>query len=129
MSDTVKFEESVSDVKTEDGNSLQNTASKSITEASESQSSTILEPESGESKARKASEENTPQPKKSKTANTPPVHEMVGGLSVRQYLNKNLTEHLLEGLREISRNQPDDPLRELGFLLIKKSDQLKLAQS
>ncbi|WPK27600.1 hypothetical protein PUMCH_004996 [Australozyma saopauloensis] len=129
MSDTVKFEESVSDVKTEDENSLQNTASKSITEASGSQSSTILEPESGESKTRKASEENTPQPKKSKTANTPPVHEMVGGLSVRQYLNKNLTEHLLEGLREISRNQPEDPLRELGLLLIKKSDQLKLAQS
>lgn len=50
---------------------------------------------------------------------------MVGGSSVRQYLNKHLTKHLLEGLKLTARNKPEDPLRELGEFLIERSKQLK----
>lgn len=59
------------------------------------------------------------------TKNEPPVHEMVGGSSVRQYLNKHLTEHILEGLKQVSRDKPEDPLRELGEFLILRSKQLQ----
>ncbi|KAK6463713.1 hypothetical protein DFJ63DRAFT_127058 [Scheffersomyces coipomensis] len=55
----------------------------------------------------------------------PPIHEIVGGSSVRQYLNKHLTAHLLEGLRQIGADKPEDPLRVLGEYLIAKSDELK----
>ncbi|GEQ67509.1 hypothetical protein JCM33374_g1174 [Metschnikowia sp. JCM 33374] len=55
----------------------------------------------------------------------PPVHEMVGGSSVRQYLNKHLTEHLLEGLKQVSKDKPEDPLLELGKFLISRSEELK----
>lgn len=57
--------------------------------------------------------------------NEPPVHEMVGGSSVRQYLNKNVTPHLLEGLKLMAKSKPEDPLRELGEFLIARSEQLK----
>ncbi|KAM9909311.1 hypothetical protein OXX69_005544 [Metschnikowia pulcherrima] len=75
-------------------------------------------------------ETSEPPAKKSKTDlnNTkkePPLHEMVGGSSVRQYLNKHLTVHVLEGLKQISRDQPEDPLLELGQFLIQRSKELK----
>lgn len=54
-----------------------------------------------------------------------PVHEMVGGSSVRQYLNKNLTKHVLDGLKLMAKEKPEDPLRELGQFLIKRSEELK----
>ena len=53
-----------------------------------------------------------------------PVHEVVGGSSVRQYLNKYLTQHLLEGLRDVSKNKPEDPLKYLGEFLIQRSNQI-----
>lgn len=53
-----------------------------------------------------------------------PVHEVVGGSSVRQYLNKHLTQHILEGLRAVSNNKPEDPLRWLGEFLIERSNQI-----
>lgn len=83
-----------------------------------------------DTKTRKASLEDEPQPKKLKNGlfSLPPVHEMVGGSSVRQYLNKNLTQHLLEGLRLVSQNKPEDPLKELGEFLISRSNQLKEEQ-
>lgn len=85
------------------------------------------DPDVVDSKTRKASLEDEPQLKKTKVnlSNLPPVHEMVGGSSVRQYLNKNLTQHLLEGLRLISQNKPEDPLKELGEFLISRSRQIK----
>lgn len=52
-----------------------------------------------------------------------PVHEIVGGSSIRQYLNKNLTANLLAGLKEVANKQPGDPLRFLGEFLIAKSDE------
>lgn len=51
----------------------------------------------------------------------PPVHEIVGGSSVRQYLNQHLTKHLLDGLKQVGHEKPDDPLLFLGEYLISKS--------
>ncbi|OBA19450.1 hypothetical protein METBIDRAFT_13213 [Metschnikowia bicuspidata var. bicuspidata NRRL YB-4993] len=70
-----------------------------------------------------------PPAKKAKTeilasAREPPVHEMVGGSSVRQYLNKHLTEHLLEGLKDVSAKKPEDPLLALGEFLVQRSKEL-----
>jgi COMPASS component SDC1 len=50
-----------------------------------------------------------------------PVHEIVGGSSIRQYLNKNLTKYLLEGLRKVGQEKPQDPLTYLGEFLITKA--------
>ncbi|CAH6722754.1 hypothetical protein CLIB1444_11S00386 [[Candida] jaroonii] len=50
-----------------------------------------------------------------------PVHEAVGGSSVRKYLNKTLTVHLLEGLKEVGKRKPEDPLKWLGEFLIERS--------
>lgn len=74
--------------------------------------------------------EESPPAKKIKTEdnstkNNAPVHEVVGGSSVRQYLNKHLTQHLLEGLKQIGKDKPEDPLRTLGEFLIQRSDELK----
>lgn len=55
----------------------------------------------------------------------PPVHEAVGGSSVRRYLNEHLTLHLLEGLKMVSLKKPHDPLRELGEFLIARSNELR----
>lgn len=65
------------------------------------------------------------EPKQEQKVPGPPVHEVVGGSSVRQYLNKHLTQHLLEGLVQVNKTKPEDPLRELGEFLIKRSEQLK----
>lgn len=62
-------------------------------------------------------------------AKEPPVHEVVGGSSMRQYLNKHLTQHLLEGLQEVSKEKPEDPLRKLGEFLIKRADELNTSGS
>ncbi|CAK9441702.1 uncharacterized protein LODBEIA_P55700 [Lodderomyces beijingensis] len=53
--------------------------------------------------------------------NLPPLHEIVGGSSVRRYLNKHLTKHLLDGLKEVGRHKPEDPLKYLGEFLIARS--------
>lgn len=50
-----------------------------------------------------------------------PVHEAVGGSSVRKYLNKTLTVHLLDGLKEVGKQKPEDPLKWLGEFLIERS--------
>lgn len=54
-----------------------------------------------------------------------PVHEYAGGSSIRQYLNKTLTVHLLEGLKEVGEKKPEDPLQYLGEFLIKRGQELK----
>lgn len=65
-----------------------------------------------------ASAESTGSP-----ARVPPVHEIVGGSLVRQYLNKNLTAHLLAGLQKVAQAKPEDPLRFLGEFLIQRSNE------
>lgn len=58
-------------------------------------------------------------------SNLPPMHEIVGGSSVRRYLNKHLTQHLLDGLKEVGRVKPEDPLKYLGEFLITRSNEGK----
>lgn len=55
------------------------------------------------------------------TSNLPPLHEVVGGSSVRRYLNKHLTQHILDGLKEVGHARPEDPLKYLGEFLIARS--------
>lgn len=54
-----------------------------------------------------------------------PVHEIVGDTSVRQFLNKHFTAHLLTGLKLASKEKPEDPLKWLGEYLISKSEEEK----
>ncbi|ABN66789.1 Set1C component SDC1 (Suppressor of CDC25 protein 1) [Scheffersomyces stipitis CBS 6054] len=51
----------------------------------------------------------------------PPVHEIVGGSSVRRYLNEHVTRHLLEGLKEVGSSKPEDPLQYLGEFLLQRA--------
>ncbi|KAI3403282.1 hypothetical protein KGF56_003870 [Candida oxycetoniae] len=51
----------------------------------------------------------------------PPLHEIVGGSSIRRYLNQHLTRHLLDGLKEVGYLKPRDPLKYLGEFLIARS--------
>lgn len=94
----------------------------------ESQETQTKSPETAEPPAKKLKAESPEAEVKTEAAirhKEPPVHEMVGGSSVRQYLNKHLTKHLLEGLKITAKNQPEDPLRELGEFLIARSKELK----
>ncbi|CCE78422.1 Piso0_001045 [Millerozyma farinosa CBS 7064] len=92
-------------------------------EVKEEPNSTPLESHGSENalKRQKVSQETTPNV--SPAADQPPVHEVVGGSSIRQYLNKNVSYDLLEGLRQLARVKPEDPLRWLGEYLIKASDE------
>ncbi|ODV89944.1 hypothetical protein CANCADRAFT_1675 [Tortispora caseinolytica NRRL Y-17796] len=45
-----------------------------------------------------------------------------GGAPVRRYLNAKVTPVLLEGMRKIAREQPENPLRSLGEYLIARSE-------
>lgn len=50
------------------------------------------------------------------------LSETIGGSQTRRYLNKNVTPFLLNGMRQIAIDKPDDPLRVLGEYLIQQSD-------
>ncbi|KAG5418525.1 SDC1 [Candida metapsilosis] len=63
----------------------------------------------------------------SRSTEFPPLHEIVGGSSIRRYLNKHLTQHLLDGLKEVGQVKPEDPLRYLGEFLINRSNEEKEA--
>lgn len=58
-------------------------------------------------------------------SNGPPIHEIVGGSSIRQYLNKHLTKHVLQGLKEVADKKPQDPLIYLGKYLIEQGELMK----
>lgn len=51
--------------------------------------------------------------------------QTIGGSTTRKYLNANVTQVLLEGMRLIAVQKPKDPLRVLGEYLIAHSDQTK----
>lgn len=51
--------------------------------------------------------------------------ETVGGSQTRKYLNQNIVPHLLNGMRLIATEKPQDPLRVLGEYLIKQSESSK----
>ncbi|KAG8666005.1 COMPASS (complex proteins associated with Set1p) component [Fusarium poae] len=47
------------------------------------------------------------------------------GDSARRYLNTKVTGVLLEGMKQLAKDQPNDPLRVLGDYLIQKSKELE----
>ncbi|TQW10546.1 COMPASS complex subunit Sdc1 [Cordyceps javanica] len=47
------------------------------------------------------------------------------GDSTRRYLNTKVTGALLEGMKMLAKEQPDDPLRVLGEYLIQKSKEIE----
>ncbi|KAI1300308.1 hypothetical protein F5Y03DRAFT_232077 [Xylaria venustula] len=47
------------------------------------------------------------------------------GAPVRQYLNSKVTAHLLEGMKQLAKDRPKDPLRVLGEFLIGRSKELE----
>ncbi|KAL6949927.1 hypothetical protein ACO0QE_000596 [Hanseniaspora vineae] len=52
------------------------------------------------------------------------VVETIGGSSVRKYLNENVTKELLQGVRKVALERPDNPLLFLGQYLIERSKSL-----
>lgn len=86
--------------------------------------SVSLEPPSKkvEIESRDTSEERTETPP---IISGPPTHEIVGGSSIRRYLNQHLTKYVLEGLKQVADEKPQDPLIFLGEFLIKKGKEQK----
>ncbi|EED17003.1 COMPASS complex subunit Sdc1, putative [Talaromyces stipitatus ATCC 10500] len=55
--------------------------------------------------------------------------KVAGGAPARIYLNEKITPYLLEGMKEIAREQPSNPLKVLGEFLIKKSNEVEQGQN
>ncbi|KAI5862101.1 hypothetical protein GGS23DRAFT_610745 [Durotheca rogersii] len=51
------------------------------------------------------------------------------GAPVRQYLNARVVGPLLEGMKQVAREQPKDPLRVLGEYLLQRSKELESSAS
>ena len=51
--------------------------------------------------------------------------DIVGGSQVRKYLNANVTPYLLQGMRQIANEQPQEPLKALGEYLIEMNTKLQ----
>ncbi|KAH6689173.1 hypothetical protein F5X68DRAFT_77980 [Plectosphaerella plurivora] len=49
------------------------------------------------------------------------------GEPARKYLNTKVSEHLLEGMKKLAKEQPNDPLRVLGEFLISRHQELENA--
>ncbi|KAI1368546.1 hypothetical protein F5Y08DRAFT_295135 [Xylaria arbuscula] len=47
------------------------------------------------------------------------------GAPVRQYLNTNVTAHLLDGMKQLAKDKPKDPLRVLGEFLLERSKEFE----
>ncbi|KAB5581071.1 hypothetical protein GE09DRAFT_1084842 [Coniochaeta sp. 2T2.1] len=62
-----------------------------------------------------------PPDQSSTTTTTLPSQAAAHGGPVRQYLNKHVTNAVLEGMKVVARERPSDPLRVLGEFLIQKS--------
>ncbi|KJK78911.1 hypothetical protein H634G_05726 [Metarhizium anisopliae BRIP 53293] len=56
---------------------------------------------------------------------TMPSEAPAHGDSTRRYLNTKVTGVLLEGMKQLAKNQPTDPLRFLGEYLIQRSKELE----
>ncbi|KAJ6781691.1 hypothetical protein PWT90_07480 [Aphanocladium album] len=54
-----------------------------------------------------------------------PSEAAAHGDSSRRYLNTKVTGALLEGMKMLAKEQPDDPLRVLGEYLIQKSREIE----
>ncbi|CAG8972028.1 hypothetical protein HYALB_00008313 [Hymenoscyphus albidus] len=58
-------------------------------------------------------------------APTMPKEAPPHGAPTRQYLNGKVTGVLLEGMKQIAKDQPKDPLRVLGEYLLQRSKELE----
>lgn len=47
------------------------------------------------------------------------------GAPTRQYLNSKVTGVLLEGMKQLAKDKPKDPLRVLGEFLLQRSKELE----
>ncbi|KAM5376967.1 hypothetical protein ACJZ2D_005169 [Fusarium nematophilum] len=56
---------------------------------------------------------------------TIPAEAPAHGDSTRRYLNTKVTGVLLEGMKQLAKDKPSDPLRVLGEYLIQKSRELE----
>ncbi|KAI9835141.1 MAG: hypothetical protein M1819_002510 [Sarea resinae] len=56
---------------------------------------------------------------------TAPSKATPNGAPARRYLNEKVTTVLLEGMKDLARDQPKDPLRVLGEFLLQKSKELE----
>ncbi|KAK6864386.1 hypothetical protein PG995_000914 [Apiospora arundinis] len=56
---------------------------------------------------------------------TMPTEAPPHGAPVRQYLNSRVTGALLEGMKQIAKEQPSDPLRVLGEFLLQRSKEIE----
>ncbi|KAK7908143.1 hypothetical protein PG985_015446 [Apiospora marii] len=59
------------------------------------------------------------------TGFTMPAEAPPHGAPVRQYLNTNVTGALLEGMKQLAKEQPKDPLRVLGEFLLQRSKEVE----
>ncbi|KAK8089182.1 hypothetical protein PG997_004143 [Apiospora hydei] len=59
------------------------------------------------------------------TGFTMPAEAPPHGAPVRQYLNSRVTGALLEGMKQIVKEQPKDPLRVLGEFLLQRSKEVE----
>ncbi|KAK8049456.1 hypothetical protein PG994_011186 [Apiospora phragmitis] len=56
---------------------------------------------------------------------TMPAEAPPHGAPVRQYLNSKVTGALLEGMKQVAKEQPKDPLRVLGEFLLQRSKEVE----
>lgn len=97
-------------------------ASDNVTRQEQDSSSTTIT-----SKQKELSPESIEQPIKggSQSSVSTSLGDIVGGSSTRRYLNDRVTPVLLEGMRRIAIEKPNDPLRVLGEYLIAESEKRK----
>ncbi|KAI9372938.1 hypothetical protein BJX61DRAFT_542226 [Aspergillus egyptiacus] len=48
-----------------------------------------------------------------------------GGAPARVYMNEKIVPYLLEGMKNVTKEQPPNPLRVLGEFLIQKSNEVE----
>ncbi|KAF7587562.1 COMPASS (complex proteins associated with Set1p) component [Aspergillus hancockii] len=73
--------------------------------------------------------ESTPN---SGASNTPTAESNIstsqvrpGGAPARVYMNEKIVPYLLEGMKNVTKEQPANPLRVLGEYLIQKSNEVE----
>lgn len=53
------------------------------------------------------------------------IAETIGGSQTRKYLNEHVTPVLLQGMRLVAKEKPENPLKFLGEFLLKESENRK----
>ncbi|KAH3676483.1 hypothetical protein WICPIJ_009087, partial [Wickerhamomyces pijperi] len=71
---------------------------------------------------------SAPSDPREQTFNYPkdqPIETIMGGAPIRQWINRHLTKAVLDGMRYVAKERPEDPVRVLGEYLIKLSEESK----